>query len=404
VLFCTPEKLACENFWQKLHNLHRRQRFAYLVVDECHLLIDQGYSFRQDYLKVGWLRTAFAQTRILCFSATCGAYATTSLTSLLSLRAVHMFEMDAVKRNVHFSVHYVSKKAKLCVCGLRNCTWTIQSSVTDKSIVKAAKMWGPGGALVLANGRSDVEKLCAFMQKALPDRTIEFYHGMLEDSARTMIQDNLLRGAIDILVATAASFGTGVNMPLVEQVIVVGMPMSIQTVVQIIGRGGRNGQQYRVDFFVKEGDMVKNNIMFVKENKDKSNCSRAHIQHYVQQKNNLEIVERVLYNTENKQDCQLNTVLHGANAVRQMLNVLFASLSQMKKMNMKVRRIDRAKWDSVLRTWYLAPLASNAGVSRTWGVSTTNLSHTHVDPCQKCRNCQRHCQAPPTVRDALNIP
>ena len=320
------------------------------MVDECHLLIDQGYWFRQDYLKVGWLRTAFAQTRILCFSATCGAYVTTSLTSLLSLRAVHIFEMDAVKHNVHFSVHYVSKKVKLCPCGLRNCTWSIQSTVTDKSIVKTAKMWGPGGALVLANGRSDVEKLCAFMQKALPDHTIEFYRGMLEDSARTKIQDNLLRGAIDILVATAASFGTGVNMPLVEQVIVVGMPMSIQTVVQIIGRGGRNGQQYRVSFFAKEGDIVKNNIMFVQENEDKSNCSRAHIQHYVQQKNNLKIVERVLYNTENKEDCQLNTFLHGANAVRQVLNVPFASLAQMKTMNMKVRRIDRAKWDSVIRT------------------------------------------------------
>jgi len=112
VLFCTPENLVCENFRQKLHNLHRRRRFAYFVVDECHLLIDQGYSFRQDYLKVGWLRTAFAQTQILCFSATCGAYVTTSLTSLLSLRAVHIFQMDSVKRNVHFSVHYVSKQGQ----------------------------------------------------------------------------------------------------------------------------------------------------------------------------------------------------------------------------------------------------------------------------------------------------
>ena len=55
------------------------------------------------------------------------------------------------------------------------------------------------------------------------------------------VQARFVSGAIDIIVATMTNFGTGVDMPRVYQVVVYGVPASVHTLVQLVGRGGRAG-------------------------------------------------------------------------------------------------------------------------------------------------------------------
>ena len=59
-------------------------------------------------------------------------------------------------------------------------------------------------------------------------------------------QARFIAGSIDVLVCTMASFGTGVDMPGVRTVIIHGLPQSIHLLVQLVGRGGRDGKPWTV--------------------------------------------------------------------------------------------------------------------------------------------------------------
>ena len=41
LLFCTPERLCFASFTQKLKDWHAARPFAYIVVDEAHLVAEQ---------------------------------------------------------------------------------------------------------------------------------------------------------------------------------------------------------------------------------------------------------------------------------------------------------------------------------------------------------------------------
>ena len=44
LIFCTPERLATASFVQQLQAWHAARPFAYIVVDEAHLVAEQAYS------------------------------------------------------------------------------------------------------------------------------------------------------------------------------------------------------------------------------------------------------------------------------------------------------------------------------------------------------------------------
>jgi len=415
ILFCTPEKLACPGFRDKMQKFHAERPFSYFVIDECHLLIEQGYSFREKYLQTAWLREAFTTTRIFCFSATCSLFVSESLTRMFPLKpGVRTFELDAPKKNVHLNVHYVSKSTRKCQCSVHDCSWSFQSDACDKNIVRAAKFWGPGEVLVLTNTRSDVEKLTLHLQTAIPSHTVRAYHGQLDDKMRCSIQDEFLGGEIHILVATSASFGTGVNMPLVRKVVVVGVPSTVETMTQLIGRGGRNGEQYYVDFFVKEANMIKNGIMLKLES-DKSPPSQA--KYNVHQNNSYSIVQRIMHDAHKNNRCILNTIQRASTAKRTVLNVRYSDLVEFKKTNKRCPPMDRAKWDSIIKKWYLPPMADGVLLA-AWGANAMSISQSRQKDeqtehdqsasqpdmrCRKCSNCRKKTQNPSSSASNLEM-
>ena len=88
---------------------------AYIVLDEAHLVVEQGYTFRPDYLRLGSLRAAFPGVPIYCFSATCTAYVRQDLQALLRLRAPRHFAVPDARDNMHLCVHHTRKGARTLV-------------------------------------------------------------------------------------------------------------------------------------------------------------------------------------------------------------------------------------------------------------------------------------------------
>ena len=94
LVFCTPERLATASFLKQLQSWHAARPFAYIVVDEAHLVAEQGHTFRPDYLRLGELRAALPDLAMLCFSATCNEFVRQCLSRVLALRSPRLFDAD----------------------------------------------------------------------------------------------------------------------------------------------------------------------------------------------------------------------------------------------------------------------------------------------------------------------
>jgi len=406
LLFCTPEKLACEGFRARLLALHARQPFAYFVLDEAHLAAEQGYSFRADYLKLGWLRDAFPRTRVCCFSATCNAFVTARLGELLRLRGARVFELADARHNLHLSVHFRDKKSAACPCSVLGCAWGAPGAPGAGVVAQAVRGFAGGEVVVFANARATVEALAGELAAAAPGRVVAFYHAGLSDAARVDVQARFVAGAIDVLVATMASFGTGVDMPRVCKVVIYGVPASVHTLVQLVGRGGRAGQPYSADLFASRADVTKQHMILQSElRKLPAGTHRHYAQHLA---DSFALVQRLLAVAQAHSACCLHTLLAAAGAGSLELRAPFAQLAQIKAVNKRVGAADAARWNKTLKRWVLPPLAPREPFA-AWLAAPAPAPAPGAEPprCMRCSSCKsrkRARAAEPAAGDALGAP
>ena len=386
ILFCTPEKLEHDGFRARLRSLNQKHPLAYIVLDEAHLVAEQGYSFRSAYLELGWLRKTFPDTRICCFSATCNHFVTITLQRMLTLRGVRTFELTDLRLNLHLNIHYNTKHTRACTCSVVGCRWG-DSGITDRpDIVKAVATFGRGEAIIFAVAKKTVEELAHTLQRMLPGKIVSFYHGGLSDAERVAVQNDFVVGSIDILVATAASFGTGVDMPRVAKVVVVGVPSSIHTLVQLVGRGGRRGQPYWVDLFVFEADVTKQRFILQSEIKKLSKAvSQAGYAQYLT--DSFALVQRMLHTATQQSVCCIATLLCVSGARETTLNVPYAQLAALKAVNAKVVSGDRARWNQDRKRWLLPPLAPLEPFTQ-WCPTLSAPAPCLEFKCMRCSVCK----------------
>lgn len=379
MLFTTPEKIATNSFREKLQLLHAHRPFSYFVLDEAHL-VEQGMGFRPDYLKLSFLRELDPDIPILCFSATCDTYCQGLLKRTLSLREATVVVERERRENMHLSMHYCSKVFKNCTCKSRFCTWKYGSDLLHPTASKLISASQAGNTLVLINSRKDCEALFEDTKRMFQSKTVEMYHGQMPDEHRTEIQKRFVCGEIDCLVATWASFGTGVDMPLVDNIVMYGIPSAFETFMQTIGRGGRANQEFYVNVFVREADVVRQRAVVKNESENQSLQAsfRKHIQ------SSFENMLAVLNCANSGQRC-LSSFLEGVvGEERQCLNVSFHDRGKIKSINRRVPAVDRAHWDPVNKTWYLGP-----GSFHPLFVGFGAKRPADMAQCKKCSVCMK---------------
>lgn len=399
LLFCTPEKLACAGFRAHLQALHARHPLAYIVLDEAHLVAEQGYSFRSAYLELGWLREAFPATRLCCFSATCNNFVSSTLDRMLSLRKTRTFELADARLNLHLNVHIDAKRSRACTCSVHGCRWGGGGSRKDggrADIVTAVASYGGGEAIVFANSRATVEELSSMLQRAVPGKTVAHYHGGLTDAERVAVQNDFVAGVIDVLVATMASFGTGVDMPRVIKVVIVGVPASVHTLVQLVGRGGRAGQPYWVDIFACDADATKQGFIVKNEINKLSKDIHPGYAEYLH--DSFALVQRVLHTAKAGTVCCIQTLLTASAARSVELRVPFSHLAALKAVNKRVPAVDAARWNPKRRKWILPPLACSIPYGewfqKNLGEVSVPISNIKCGRCSTCKSNKRKADTP----------
>lgn len=227
LLFISPEATLSTPFQQVLLEAGRRGRLNNLIIDEAHIVVDWGSSFRPEFqflasFRRRLLKESQGRLKTILLSATLTDWTSAILRDLFAeegnlveirgdaLRPEPMFWLDRSKSEEE------REERILEILPLLPRPMILYVTRPEK-----AKNWQ---AKIKARGFNRVE---IFTGETIPDQ-----------------RENILRrwgdNELDIIVATSA-FGMGVDKPDIRTVIHCCLPESINRFYQEVGRGGRDG-------------------------------------------------------------------------------------------------------------------------------------------------------------------
>lgn len=194
---------------------------SHIGIDEAHLTYE-WQSFRPEYGSLGKMRSVFPGVPMMAMSATVTSEGLDRMKSILRLENCVVLQMPLKVPNV-----------KLIVARKSGTLW---------GDILFACNGHPGSepTLVYCRSKEDcgvlVKEFCAAGIAAVQ------YHGGMFDEERMAAHQQFFENKCPVMVATTA-YGLGVDKPDVGRVIHYGLPGTLESYVQQIGRAGRGGQE-----------------------------------------------------------------------------------------------------------------------------------------------------------------
>ena len=216
ILYAPPERLRNAAFVETL----RAIGVGLVVIDEVHCVSMWGHDFRPDYLFIRRALEALGDPSVLGMTATATPAAAAEIATALG-RELAVVRTSVVRPNLRYDVEEVGgneDRLRILVERLR--------AVEDGSVI------------VYARSRESCERVARTLRGH--GLRLEHYHAGLEADERSRVQDDFVSGRILGVVATTA-FGMGIDKPDVRFVCLFNYPDSLESYVQMVGRGGRDG-------------------------------------------------------------------------------------------------------------------------------------------------------------------
>jgi ATP-dependent DNA helicase RecQ len=217
-IYISPEMLMNEFVVSQLNKL----LISLFVVDEAHCISQWGYDFRPDYLKLGDIREILGSPRTIALTATADQEVRSDIVRTLKLDKWEEFVSSVDRPNIKMVVDYVhDAREKL-----------------DKLLEWVSFLQGPG--IIYFSSKKLAEEVAVMLRDSGVPRAMA-YHGGLDQESRILIQQQFIKGQLDVICATSA-FGMGINKENVRFVIHFHMPLQLESYLQEIGRAGRDGE------------------------------------------------------------------------------------------------------------------------------------------------------------------
>ncbi len=225
-MLVTPESALTEDFFAFLNRTKALYRLDRIVIDECHVILNNQKHFRPDLARLGRL-TKF-QVPMVYLTATLPPEVEDELFMRIRTQRkdVHLFRDRTSRPNVAYRM-YQPVVERQYQYGNR----PAQAPEVIDFIQQKVRDSLPGKVLVYANSVSAVNALAEVLE-------CDGYHS--SQNAKAAILERFRTGETSVITATSA-LGMGVDIPDIRCIIHLGAPYSLLEYAQESGRAGRDG-------------------------------------------------------------------------------------------------------------------------------------------------------------------
>ena len=214
-LFIAPERLSVPGFPEML----AKRRPALIAVDEAHCISHWGHDFRPDYRMIGDRLPALRPAPVIALTATATPKVQRDIVEQLRIPDAHLYIHGFRRDNIAVEVVEAPPSARRALA---------RKVLADD---------GRRPAIIYAPSRRETEELAAELGGEV---SAAAYHAGMPARRRDTTQAKFADGKLDVIVATIA-FGMGIDKADIRTVIHTGLPGSLESYYQEIGRAGRDG-------------------------------------------------------------------------------------------------------------------------------------------------------------------
>lgn len=231
IVFVTPESSEHPDFHSFMNRLRVQQRLDRIVVDECHVVLDDPSGFRPAMRRLGHLTSA--KTQMLYLTATLPPSEEERFFGRIQHEpdSVRMIRGSTRRQNIRYWVWRPEVPVQV---GRGPHEWIALEAV-QQYLRRQVQLARPGKVVVYAGIVSQVQALAQALG-------CPAYHS--QQVNRAGVLQGFIDGITPVLVATSA-LGMGVDVPDIRCVIHVGMPRTLLDYAQESGRAGRDGLDSR---------------------------------------------------------------------------------------------------------------------------------------------------------------
>jgi len=240
LFYATPERMEKPDFRQALE--HVPGGVNLLAIDECHCVTKWGHDLRPAYQKIGQFRKELGGPITIALTATATKPVREDIRRVLEMSSEEMplFSAPVDRPNLTLRAREV-----------------YDDSEKIERISAISKELG-GTGIVYFTLIKDLEAMAGLLQRAMPRREIEIYHGKLPPRERKRVYRRFIEATPDdnLLLCATNAFGMGVDKSDLRFIVHAQIPGSIEAYHQEVGRAGRDGLDSVCELLYAQEDLA----------------------------------------------------------------------------------------------------------------------------------------------------